>query len=97
MKLVFHEEALEDQRDAVARYRGESRELAQRFFKERDAILRRIKQTPKQFPFANETRRAALMRVFPYKIIFEETLYFTLIVALAHTSRHPDYWRDRSL
>lgn len=38
--------------------------------------------------------RAMLMRSFPYQIIYQETPTI-LVVAIAHTSRRPGYWRSR--
>jgi hypothetical protein len=38
--------------------------------------------------------RAMLMRSFPYRIIYRH-LPNLLVVAIAHTSRRPGYWRSR--
>ena len=38
--------------------------------------------------------RAMRMRSFPYRIIYRQTPDL-LVVAVAHTSRRPNYWRSR--
>jgi len=97
VKLVFHEAARREQREAVLWYRQESRELGARFTSERLAILKRIASAPQHFPYIDQHSQRALLKVFPYKIIFVRFPHFIAILAVAHTSRHPDYWRDRSL
>lgn len=97
MKLIFLPEARQDQRDAVTWYRNESLELAQRFLRERTTVLERIAKTPQQFPFVVKDRQRALLSVFPYSIIFLQMPAFILIVAVAHSSRHPNYWHDRPI
>jgi hypothetical protein len=39
--------------------------------------------------------RAMLMRSFPYRIIYRQTPDI-VVVAVAHTSRRPGYWRSRT-
>jgi len=36
-----------------------------------------------------------LLRRFPYALIVRESATEVLVVAIAHTSRRPGYWRDR--
>jgi hypothetical protein len=95
MKFVSLREARHDQRVATEWYRKESKELVRRFLDERRAVLKRIKASPQQFPIVETVRRQALMVDFPYKIIFEASADFILIVAFAHTSRD-NYWVGRS-
>jgi plasmid stabilization system protein ParE len=39
--------------------------------------------------------RALSMRAFPYRIVYRPGPSTLLIVAVAHTSRRPNYWRSR--
>jgi toxin ParE1/3/4 len=97
LNLILLPEAQEDQRQAVAFYRTKSLDLAQRFMRERIAVLKRIADTPKQFPSVGNGNRRAMLSVFPYAIIFREMPGFIAIVAVAHTSRDTGYWNDRDI
>jgi toxin ParE1/3/4 len=39
--------------------------------------------------------RQFLLRRFPYKVVYRERNDDIYIVAIAHTSRRPNYWKDR--
>lgn len=41
--------------------------------------------------------RRVLLRRFPYSIVFYERANEIMIVAFAHSSRRPGYWRSREL
>jgi hypothetical protein len=88
LNLILLPEAQEDQRQAVAFYRTKSLDLAQRFMRERIAVLKRI---------VGKGNRRAMLSVFPYAIIFREMPGFIAIVAVAHTSRDTGYWNDRDI
>lgn len=45
---------------------------------------------------AQDTRRVLLKR-FPYSIVFYERETEIVIIAFAHSSRRPGYWRSREL
>jgi plasmid stabilization system protein ParE len=95
LKLAFHSEARRDRRDATLWYRAESLDLAKRFAAEVATTLKRISKSPLQFPATDDDCRAALLMNLPYRIIFYYTPALIVIIAIAHTSRHPDYWRNR--
>lgn len=39
--------------------------------------------------------RELLLRRFPYKLVYRVREHDLYLVALAHTSRRPDYWQNR--
>ena len=45
-------------------------------------------------PFEEDVRRS-LTRVFPYGILYTVESDYLLIVAVAHCSREPGYWKHR--
>jgi hypothetical protein len=45
-------------------------------------------------PFDDDVRRC-LTRVFPYGILYTVEPDFILIIAVAHCSREPGYWKHR--
>jgi plasmid stabilization system protein ParE len=86
-----------EERDATIWYRKESGdELALRFRRELKQVIHRIGKTPQQFPFVTAWEQKALLKVFPYAIIFEQLGDGIRINAIAHTSREPNYWQGRS-
>ena len=40
--------------------------------------------------------RRVLINRFPYAVIYVEREQYFFIIAVAHTSRRPGYWKDRS-
>ena len=65
------------------------------FLLETVAAIDRIRRFPQAWhPLGENTRRCRLRR-FPYGVIYHEDKDEILIVAVAHSHRRPDYWRDR--
>ena len=72
-------------------------ELGERFISSVEAAVARARATPQLFrKFDPEARKVRVER-FPYHVVFwhDETGDSIHIVAVAHTSRAPGYWRDR--
>ena len=72
-------------------------ELGRRFLNTVDQLIERIQEAPDSFyPVFDEVRKARLPR-FPYHLIywFDTDSDSVHILALAHTSRKPGYWKDR--
>jgi plasmid stabilization system protein ParE len=55
----------------------------------------RLVESPKQFPLVGYGARRALIKDFPYAVIFREAKKIQ-IVAIAHGKRRPGYWRKRT-
>jgi plasmid stabilization system protein ParE len=86
-----------EEQEATIWYRKEGGdELALRFRREIQQVIHRIGKTPQQFPFVTGWEQKALLKVFPYAIIFEQLGGEIRINAIAHTSREPRYWEGRS-
>jgi plasmid stabilization system protein ParE len=65
----------------------------------RDALrtaVARIAENPKQFPASPANTRRALLRRFPYIVVFRETSQAVYVVAVFHTHRDPLTWQRRS-
>ena len=62
------------------------------------AVLVRVGSAPHQFTAwpENPRFRRALAVHFPYAVHFHIVGDEPVVVAIAHTSRHPKYWLDRS-
>jgi plasmid stabilization system protein ParE len=83
--------------EAVAWYRDRGDGLAERFLAElasaRDAII----ANPNAWHPLGEGIRRFRLNHFPYGLIYVVEDEGVLILAVAHHSRRPDYWRDRAL
>jgi hypothetical protein len=83
--------------DAVRWYEGKRAGLGGEFY---DAVVRAV-DLVREHPaigLALESRaehRQFLVKRFPYKIVYRERADDLYIVAIAHTSRRPGYWKDR--
>ena len=81
---------------AFQHYLAESEAAATRFLEALRAATARIKASPRLYPRIRGDFRRVLLDRFPYALIFRETLYEIQIVAVAHTSRKPGFWRKRT-
>ena len=71
--------------------------LAERFLAAVEAALVHARATPALFRrFRGEARRVRVER-FPYSVVYsyDDTGGSIHILAIAHSSREPDYWRAR--
>lgn len=81
-------------------YSAESEHLAERLWQDIQHAMQVISEYPaagEEVPRVRvdgEVRRFPL-RDFPYFVIYREHPDYLEIVALAHTSRNPNYWRSR--
>jgi plasmid stabilization system protein ParE len=83
--------------DAQDWYESEARGLGRRFRGAVDGIIQRMSASPRQFPVVYKGLRRALLRRFPYALMFvieaDETL---TVVACFHGSRDPAHWQRRA-
>ena len=95
-KILFTQAARADLVEAVRWYDTHAPQVVPQF---RDALrtaLSRIAENPKQFPPSFKNTRRALLRRFPYIIVFREMQDAIYVVAVFHTSRNPLIWQGRS-
>lgn len=81
-------------------YRAESELLAERLWEDIQAIANMIATHPRiggrvQRPRVRGAVRRFPLRHFPFFIIYREHADYVEIVALAHMSRKPNYWKSR--
>lgn len=75
--------------------------LGDRFLDDLEQTLGRIEVAASTFPKletlpTSEPYRRALLNVFRYAVIFAILEEEVLVVAVAHTSRKPNYWLNRT-
>ena len=91
----FHEEALRDLAEALAYYREESPELAERFYYEIEGLLNDIRTAPRRYRIIANPIRRHLGSTFPYALLYVDRVDGVFVLAVSHFKRRPDYWRDR--
>lgn len=81
--------------EAIAWYRARDERVADRFVAEIMAARDKIIAQPNAWhPLGEGIRRYRLNR-FPYGLIYSVEADEVLVIAVAHHSRRPGYWRDR--
>lgn len=100
MTLCILGEAEKELREASLYYENKQQGLGARFLERVRRTLLAIGGDPQRFPayegrrLARRFRRARVSR-FPYVVVFYSRQDKVVIVAVAHTSRRPGYWRNR--
>ncbi|MGD2062478.1 MAG: type II toxin-antitoxin system RelE/ParE family toxin [Nitrospirota bacterium] len=94
------EAAAEEAAEAAAWYEQERPGLGSKFQAAVDAALDLLEQELVPLtgiPGAAGERRAKrlMLRRFPYAIVVREQTSEIVVIAVAHHSRRPGYWRDR--
>ena len=83
--------------DAQDWYENEARGLGRRFRAAVEAVVERMTANPLQFPVVHRNIRRALLRRFPYALMFVIEADDSLtVIACFHGSRDPASWRRRT-
>jgi len=97
LRVRFTADARADLNDALNWYETHAPKIASQFRSALRAVVARIAENPRQFPVSPHQTRQALLRRFPYLLIFRETdAGGVYVVAVFHTSRDPTTWRSRA-
>jgi toxin ParE1/3/4 len=95
LAVQFDSNARTEFLNAVEWYERERAGLGSDFFDEVCEALHQISVNPDLFcKFAFSTRRYVLAR-FPYCIVYRQVDSGIWVMAVAHTSRRPGYWKER--
>ena len=94
-KVVIYSNAEREYTESLCWYSTRSATAASDFDAEFDAAIRTILDDAQRFPFCDDRHQFYLMRTFPFQIVFRCLSQEIHVVAVAHTSRKPSYWRDR--
>jgi toxin ParE1/3/4 len=94
--VILRREARVELDEAIDYYQLQRDGLGLDFLAEAERVFERIRQNPHTgAPYKATGLRRSLLQRFPYAVFYEEAEEVSWIVAVAHTSRRPDYWRDR--
>jgi hypothetical protein len=93
--LILHCEANVELTAAAKYYQCQSPELARDFLHAYRSAQDAVQAQPDRFSFLSDPVRKCRIAGFPYRIIYEELPDCIHVLALAHDSRDPDYWKQR--
>ena len=95
ISVVFEPEAEQDITEAYDWYECQRVGLGERFLAAIEESLERITQHPEACPLVEFDVRRALLRTFPYSLIFRDSNDTLFVVACFHGKRDPAVWRRR--
>lgn len=95
MRYEFHPEALEEFEEAALYYSRRQPGLDLRFIASVRETVDRILEEPTRWRIFEEDVRRCFTHVFPYSILYTIERDYVLVVAVAHCSRKPGYWKSR--
>lgn len=93
--LVLHCEANVELTTAAKYYQCERPELARDFLRAYRAAQNAVQKQPSRFSFLSAPIRRCRVVGFPFKLVYEELPECIHVLAVAHDSRDPDYWKRR--
>jgi toxin ParE2 len=80
--------------EALEWYFGQSPQAAFRFADRVEKAHQKMIDSPNLCRRIDDQYRECRLNPFPFSIVFELRRGCVLIVAIAHNSRRPEYWRD---
>ena len=96
MKVVFHEEALEEMLGSACHYEERSEGLGWDFLSAVERTTQRIMAFPEGGPVERRDVRKRLVAGFPFKLLYSIEPDRFFIVAVMHQHRRPGYWLKRT-
>ena len=87
--------AAQELQEAADWFRQRDPQTADRFVAAVKKKLAEIAHSPHRWALEPDGMRLALLKKFKYSIVFRENKGHIEIIAYAHTSRRPGYWRKR--
>ena len=94
LKYEFIKESEKELSDAVDYYNERFQGLGIEFANEVYKVVKEIIQFPDSGPKLSRRARKSRCKRFPYNIIYFQR-YDTIIIAIMHTKRKPNYWKKR--
>ena len=96
MSFRFDPHAEQELLEAVSYYENVEPGLGYDFSLEVYSAVQRALAYPKAWPVLDGDVRRALVRRFPYGVLYSEEAGELLIIAVMNLHREPEYWKARS-
>lgn len=93
LSVITRDEAEADIAEAALWYERRAVGLGAEFVRSVDACFAIISRQPDIFPVVYRQTRMALLRRFPYLVIYRVFPDFVSVVAVVHGRRHPRHWK----
>jgi len=87
--------AIDELKEAANWYTEQDPKAGSRLIAKVKAKFAEIRVSPRRWSVDRDGTQHALLGPFKYKIVFREHKGVIQIIAYAHTSRRPGYWRKR--
>lgn len=98
MNYRFHPAALAEHLDQVAFYESQLRGLGADYLAAFDRFIQQICSHPQAFAQIQKTAlRRAVMKRYPFQLIYMVLENQVYILAIAHHKRRPSYWAIRQI
>lgn len=94
-RLVFRPEADLEINEAAEWYEARGQGLAVEFLRVLDACIESIRREPLLYPVVHGEARRAVLRRFPYSVIYAVREEEIVVIACFHGRRDPKRWQDR--
>lgn len=95
-KLIINPFAEQDLKDTKNWYDLQKEKLSIEFIEEVDILFKRIINNPFQFPVTKKNKiRKALVKRFPFSVLFYIEEDIINVFAVFHTYRNPNTWKKR--
>lgn len=94
-RFVVRPIALEEITEAAEWYERRSGTLSAEFLRAVDAVVAAIERAPERFPKIHREKRHALLRRFPYSIVFTASAEEIIVLSCTHWRQNTDRWRGR--
>lgn len=95
MKILFRPEAEDELIEAIDWYEFRCPGLGADMLRCVDACIERISRHPESYPVVHRETRMALVRRFPYLMLYRISDMGLSIIAVFHASRDPKIWQER--
>ncbi len=93
--IDFHPEAIQELGEARVWYELHAPTVLERFERRFDRLLESITKFPAIGEEDSWKNRCVLLDGFPYAVHYQVRSDCIRVIAFAHTSREPGYWRER--
>ena len=93
--LLLRPAAAADLEQAWLWYEKQRAGLGDEFLEEAEAAIRRVLATPLAYAVAYKDRRRALLRRFPYSVVYRILEDQIVVLAVVHAKQRPRVWRRR--
>ena len=96
MKYEFHPEAELELYEAAAFYEAGLAGLGRDFRDEVERVVNILLEHPELGAQVDQDLRHFVLRRFPFSVVYAVADQVIYIVAIAHGSREPEYWKTRA-